>query len=337
MKITSLKLRGFIGIKKGLGLDEISLDFSKLSGLVALAGPNGHGKTTILDNLSPYRVLASRNKSLQHHVFLRDSIKELCFEFAGDTYRTLIKIDAESDRTEGFIWKNDVPQVDGKVSEYDRYITALFGSQQLFFSSVFCAQNAEKISDMTTGELKKLFSEFLRLDRLVEFENTAKQCVGLLTAKADGLHRDILAAQESLKGKEDIENTIGKWEVYLDGTRALVKTMQAELKDSERDLETARAAAANNTIIRQRIEDMEANFVRLEKEIAADSVSAENALSGLRAKTRSILNEIEAADKLLAMKAMVEDAAYKMAGIESAMALNAEKLSESHKAVNPPD
>lgn len=60
MKILNAKLRGFIGVKKGMGLDEIEVDLSSLSGLVALAGPNGHGKTTLLENLSPYRGLASR-------------------------------------------------------------------------------------------------------------------------------------------------------------------------------------------------------------------------------------------------------------------------------------
>ncbi len=69
MKINNLKLRGFVGVKKGLGLDEIELDLSGLSGLIALSGQNGAGKTSILESLQPYRTLASRSKALQHHVF----------------------------------------------------------------------------------------------------------------------------------------------------------------------------------------------------------------------------------------------------------------------------
>ena len=208
MKITSLRLRGFIGVRRGLNLDDLTLDFSTLSGLIALSGENGSSKTTIMDCLHPYRQLASRSGALQRHVFLRDSLKELCFEYAGDTYKTLIKIDSDSERTEAFVWKNNIPQVNGKVTEYDRYIIGLFGSSQLFFSSVFCAQNAEKISDMTTGELKKLFSEFLKLERLVEFENTAKQCTALLIAKADGIQRDIQAARKSLEGMESLDEKL---------------------------------------------------------------------------------------------------------------------------------
>ena len=339
MRILSLRLRGFIGIQKGLGLPEISLDFSNLSGLIALSGENGGGKTTVIDNLSPYRQLASRAGALQRHVFLRDSLKELYFEFAGDIYRTLIKIDSDSDRTEGYIWKNDTPQVNGKVSEYDKYITGLFGSSQLFFSSVFCAQNAEKISDMTTSELKKLFSEFLRLDRLVEYENTAKQCVTLLTAKAADLHRGIMVAQESLTGMGAQEKKLADIESALNETNLLIKSMVSDLKEAERDLEDARVAAANNTVIRQRVQDLRAGAIRIEKEIAADKAASESQLSGLREKAKKIMAEITAAEYLLESKDQVSEAVYKMAGIESAIKEHTEtlkRMQENIEELNQP-
>ncbi|WP_265304438.1 P-loop NTPase family protein [Verminephrobacter eiseniae] len=51
-----LTLKGFCGIRDGLGLDVLPLDLERLAGdaaLVALAGSNGRGKSTILDNLHP--------------------------------------------------------------------------------------------------------------------------------------------------------------------------------------------------------------------------------------------------------------------------------------------
>ena len=51
-----LTLTGFRGIKDGLGRDEISLDLDALTGnaqLIAIAGANGRGKTTVMDNLHP--------------------------------------------------------------------------------------------------------------------------------------------------------------------------------------------------------------------------------------------------------------------------------------------
>ena len=56
MQPLSLRLRGFRGIRDGLGLDELTLDLEALVGdaqLVAIAGSNGRGKTTVMDNLHP--------------------------------------------------------------------------------------------------------------------------------------------------------------------------------------------------------------------------------------------------------------------------------------------
>jgi len=56
MQPTKLTLKGFRGIRDGLGLDELSLDFESLAAgaqLIALIGPNGSGKSTIIDNAHP--------------------------------------------------------------------------------------------------------------------------------------------------------------------------------------------------------------------------------------------------------------------------------------------
>jgi exonuclease SbcC len=51
-----LTLTGFKGIKSGLGRETITLDVESLAGdaaLVAIAGANGRGKTTVMDNMHP--------------------------------------------------------------------------------------------------------------------------------------------------------------------------------------------------------------------------------------------------------------------------------------------
>lgn len=210
MKIHSLKVRGAIGFKKGLGLDEVEVDFTGLSGLVALAGQNGFGKTTLLENLSPYRQFASRTGAMRHHFFLRDSFRDLTFEYGGDVYRTLVKIDAESDRTEGYVWKNGESMIDGKVTNYSRYIEDLLGSSNLFYNSVFCAQNSAKMSDMSTGDLKKLFVEFLRLDRLAGYEQAAKQCGNVLDSSGQQIQKNMDALQARMEQFKDIDEQIRK-------------------------------------------------------------------------------------------------------------------------------
>ena len=63
MKPLSLTLKGFCGIRDGLGRDALTLDVERLAGsgqLIAIAGPNGRGKTTLMDNLHPYLTMPSR-------------------------------------------------------------------------------------------------------------------------------------------------------------------------------------------------------------------------------------------------------------------------------------
>jgi DNA repair protein SbcC/Rad50 len=57
MQPLKLTLKGFRGIRDGLGLDEITLDLERLAGgaeLIAIAGANGSGKSTIMDSLVPF-------------------------------------------------------------------------------------------------------------------------------------------------------------------------------------------------------------------------------------------------------------------------------------------
>src|SRR5262245_46597184 len=66
MKPLKLQLKGFSGIRDGMGLDEISLDLEMLTenaALIAITGPNGAGKTTLIDNFQPFRIMPGRASS----------------------------------------------------------------------------------------------------------------------------------------------------------------------------------------------------------------------------------------------------------------------------------
>ena len=53
MRFNYVRLKGYVGIYNGLGLNEISLDFTKSKNkIVIISGKNGCGKSTILKSLS---------------------------------------------------------------------------------------------------------------------------------------------------------------------------------------------------------------------------------------------------------------------------------------------
>ncbi len=313
MKLDKLKLRGFRGVKVGLGLDEIELDLSGLSGLVALAGDNGMGKTTVLENMQPFRIMPSRNSSLYRQTYLRDSYKELSFWFEGVHYKTLIKIDAQAEKSEGYIWKDHKKksEVDGKVSNYDPYLIDLLGSSNLFFNSIFSAQNSKKISDLTTGKLQGLFSEFLRLYELVSHENTSKQCITVLGTivtridrGSDGLKIKMVDRAET---ERELSEMIEKGNVYSKKRIELVE----KIMKAETSCELVKEAIAKSLVKKGRLKDLEQNVTRLTQEQNREQESVESELSRLRPILRGIIDDLAECETLSKDRDEIMDACKK--------------------------
>jgi len=254
MNILKVKARGFIGFKSGLGLDEIEIDMSGISGLIAIAGGNGMGKTTLLEVCSPYRTMASRKGKLNEHVFLRDSFKEVTFELDGDEYRCLVKIDSGSDRSEGFIYKNgsDSSLVNGKLGQYDDFIEGLLGSQNLFYSSVFCAQNATKLSDMRPTEIKQLFVEFLNIRKYEVWEQSAKQAGAFLAGKSKSIADQIEKTSLALFDLGNTENTISELKESIFNFERMIRDISTEIESHRETLDGLKAKELENKAITEK-------------------------------------------------------------------------------------
>ena len=303
-------------MKKGLRLDEIELDLSGLSGLIALSGKNGSSKTTILEALHPFRTLASRKRALPYHVFLRDSARELDFDFQGDSYRTKILIDCDSGRQEGYAWKNGQSMVDGKARNYDNYITDLFGSKDLFFNSIFCAQNAQKLSDLTTGKLKELFSEFLQLHKYIAYESTVKQCLGALTAQSTAYGRQAEGIREQLAGFGDLKTKLAKTAGEKAGEKARLTNIRDEIKEVESSIVTAKEKIAANAAIEDRAEDFKGRISDTHKAITDEGESYNGRVFGLRSDLQKVKAEITAFDITIGIKEAIEAAVEKKAALD---------------------
>lgn len=201
MKLHLLRLRGFCGIRDGLGRNELILDLDRLAegaALVALAGANGRGKTMVLDNLHPFLTMPSRagaasagGFSYYEHVYLPESEKELVWSLAGCRYRSQVVIRNNGRRrTEAFlfVWEQEqwVPVVvddavsDGKVETYTRCVESLCGSAETFFTSAFSAQGQRQLSHYRNGEIKSLLADLLGQDEIRQWGQRAGETVRLL-------------------------------------------------------------------------------------------------------------------------------------------------------------
>ena len=210
-----LTLKGFRGIRDGLGRDELTLDLERLTQdaqLIAIVGANGSGKSTIMDCLVPYIGLPSRAAlagaggfSYYDHVYLPESVKDLTWAHEGRCYRSQIVIRlCGRRRTEAFLhtlddaghWRpvqlDDGMESDGRVETYTRCVEAICGSAETFFTSVFAAQGKRQLSTYRNAEIKSLLADLLGQEEIQALGQKAAETVRLLKAGLATIRQELV-------------------------------------------------------------------------------------------------------------------------------------------------
>ena len=276
-RIKSLRLRGAIGIWRGSGRDEISIDFDGFDpGVIAITGPNGAGKTTILENCTPWPSMLTRGGPLQQHFRLRDSVRELVIvdDETDDEYRCLIQIDSQSGRREQRVYSFEPPDAwfplgaDGSTDEYERVVDDLWGPRPLHMLSVVSPQKPVSIrvkgddgeavtvtTDLATasrGMKRALLRQLLGLGAYQAASRSAAERAGE-HEQADREGRQTAGhyddAAEFVGEAQTNVNAIGE---YVEGRVAELATSEQALEKRRADLEAASAAAAASREARAR-------------------------------------------------------------------------------------
>lgn len=319
VKVESVRLRGFRGIKKGMHRDEIFIDLSGLSGLIALSGDNGFGKSTLIDNFQPFRIMPGkypskdplptyRESNLRSQVFLRDSLREQVLSWHGDKYETLIKIDAESNRGEAYVYKNGRPEIKGKLTEYDRYWREICGSEILFFASVFGGQKKKSITDLTPGKLRALFAEFLRQDVSMAQEKTLKQGVDILLSRSQALENERLYLEGEVSTKAGLRTRLTEKEALLLATGGLFENLKTKIFLRGEDLKALRARVEDSRIHETRLKALQAAGVKIKADWQKEKETAEKEINTLRAKQKEVEGGIVANNLILERRREIEAA-----------------------------
>ncbi len=273
MQVLSLTLKGFRGIRDGLGREVLSLDFERLAGnaeLVAIAGPNGRGKTTVMDNMHPYLTMPSRAAvagpggfSYYDHVYLLENEKDLTWVHEGRTYRSQVVVRLNGRRrTEAFLFEladagnwqpvrlDDGTASDGKVETYNRCVEGICGSADTFFTSVYSAQGKRQLSTYRNAEIKTLLADLLGQEEIRVLGQRAIETARLLKS-------GLLATRQELAGLEQ-----EAWSITIERQRlhgAPDRALQARLarQQAQRCLDDARARHATLSAEREQVRTIE--------------------------------------------------------------------------------
>lgn len=344
-----LVLKGFRGIKDGMNRDSYTLDLAEHrdSQLVALAGPNGRGKTTVLDNLQPYPILPSRANgyslsafSMYDHILAPEASKELIWAHAGKTYQTMCvwRIAGKRKLAEAFLFETTSDGLwqpvrtatgvvsDGKVDTYVSALTEILGPSDVYFSSVFAAQGRRKLFEYKEGEIKDLLAELLNLTPIQEKSLLAAKVVsGLKVAvealsvsllDIEGARSDLQSAHQAVNEAKQRQTEARTTVVVADKTSQearLVHAARQALMDQSAHLEAQRAILTkrrdeNLALMSERVEAKRVAAATIDQAIEQAQLQFRQSITRSAAHRTRVEVAIRQRDQLVAQRDAIRNA-----------------------------
>jgi len=324
MQPLQITLKGFRGIRDGLGLEELTLDLERLTDgarLIAIAGPNGSGKTTIMDNLTPFLGLPSRAASAgpggfsyYDHVYLPESVKDLTWAHEGRCYRSQIVIRMSGRRkTEAFLlgldddgqWRpvrvDDGTVSDGRVESYSRCVECICGSPETFFTSVFASQGKRQLNTYRNGEIKTLLADLLGQEEIRAIGQKAAEVARLLKA-------GLVAVRQEQSGLADEIAAVESARQSLDGADSRVADAEVAKRAAQAGLDESLERHARLSAEREQSRAIEARRAQLTTERQAELDMTGQSAEALRAQDLAEVQRLQRLEQRIGARLQQEQA-----------------------------
>lgn len=252
--ITYLKLVNFKGLARIANKDnEYELDLNDIynkKSIVILNGENGYGKSTILENMHPYKEMISETRPISESINY-PAYKTIIFKNEKQEIRCEIKyISPES--TKGYVYINNAlyqPTEKGNIVEYNKVVNALFLDFNKFVNSLFMQQDIRKIVSAKPSGRATIINNFSKpIVSYEEIKDEAKRQEDIIKGQIKVLKDDI----ENYKGYENRYEQIMEYEKNYDFE--LISKIEEEYEIKSTNLDKLKKVSElfdylNNTIL----------------------------------------------------------------------------------------
>ena len=278
---------------------EVSVDLAALSGLVAVTGDVGQGKSTLLDILAPialYRRFSTRTSALKDRASARDCEIDVSIAHAGSVWRMLIQVDPQFSggrgKEEAYLWRDGVALNSGKVTEFDDLVQGLrgvdgqrrggfFPPESVFFSTAFAIQQTRAgkgsagFFGMDVPGRKALFAYLIGLERIQELARRAGDHRKRLDAKIGDVDRDLAIEAAKVADRDRLTAQIPGLTFARDSAATGEDAARESVADAQRALADARAVLAQLDTARVTVLDQRTRYTlaRSQAERARDTAA----------------------------------------------------------------
>jgi DNA repair exonuclease SbcCD ATPase subunit len=296
MKITRLKLVNFIGVKHGMNLDEIEINFKDRK-IVMLNGGNGSGKSTIMSQLHPFKDSFDDRKKVV--IDGLDGLKEIDIEHDGSVYQISHTYGKKS---QSFIKKDGVEMNENSgVRTFEEYIKNEFGLTNDYFKIGKIGSNTENFIQLTASERKTYISKFLpAIEDYLEKFNVVKEKFRIAQNDVKTVSTDLekLEEESALKVRIDaLESLLETLEEEIEKKSGEYAVLSSDIENYNSDLSKVDYAAANldlanKTSRKKEIDEFAPVFISKYKYEKVDTKELEEFVSTKKELLSSLAQEI---------------------------------------------